>query len=102
MAQGREINMQIRVETEQLSEISAKLHQERDQFAECVQRMAALIGQIPDVWAGASAESFVAQFEGLQPTFLQVEDLIDTIGVQAAEVVAAVSDLDASIAGVFG
>jgi WXG100 family type VII secretion target len=93
--------MQIRVETDQLIDISNRLHQYRDEFNTLVQAMNDQINIIPDVWAGHAADSFVDQWEGLKPTFVQVEELIDTIGIQTAEVVAAMEELDTNIAGVF-
>lgn len=91
--------MQIRIEPEQLAEISSGLKERGEEFRSLVEQMKILIGKIPEAWAGQSAEAYVGQFEELQPGFNQVEELIQTIGIQIDQVVAAAQELDAEIAG---
>ena len=90
--------MQIRVEPEQLEEISTQLKGEGDKFEECINAMDGLIKRIPEAWAGQAAEAFQGQFEELKPSFQQVRELIEDIGVQINEVIQAVQNMDEEIA----
>ena len=90
--------MQIRVEPEQLEEISVSLKGEGDKFEECISAMDGLIKKIPEAWAGQSAEAFQGQFDELRPSFQQVRELIEDIGIQINEVIKVVQEMDEEIA----
>jgi len=90
--------MQIRLEPEQLQELSTQLRGEGDKFEDCIAAMDALINRIPDAWAGQAAEAFQEQFSSLKPGFEQVRTLIDDIGTQIADILRTVQELDDDIA----
>lgn len=94
--------MQIRVEPDQLQELSTGLQTQKEAFNDTVAQMQNLVNQIPDAWAGAAAEAYQTQFNDLKPTFDSVSELIDTISVQITQVIEEVQALDSAIAGKLG
>ena len=60
-----------------------------------------LINILQGEWEGAASESFVAQFESLQPLFNQIYQLIPDIAKQCDDVGDATQVLDEEIARKF-
>ena len=59
------------------------------------------IDTLQGVWEGAASESFTAQFESLQPSFNQMDQLILDIAKQCDDVADATQALDEEIASKF-
>ena len=60
-----------------------------------------LINILQGEWEGTASESFVAQFESLQPSFNQMDQLILDIAKQCDDVADATQALDEEIASKF-
>ena len=60
-----------------------------------------LINMLQGEWEGVASESFVAQFESLQPSFNQMDQLILDIAKQCDDVADATQALDEEIASKF-
>ncbi|TDW08585.1 WXG100 family type VII secretion target [Breznakia blatticola] len=90
--------MQIRIEPEMLEEISTNLKNEGQNFEDCIGKMEAQIGRIPDAWAGQAAEAYQGQFAELKPSFEKVRELIADISQQINDVIRASQELDEDIA----
>lgn len=91
--------MQIGVNTEQLSLIYSKLQAYKEDFGTLVTDIGTQIDSVPEVWDGEAAVEYQNQWESLKTTTLNdVENLLDTIGVQVGEVIDAMDTLDSSIA----
>ena len=93
--------MQIGINTELLGEIHAKLQAYKEDFAALVGNIGAQIDTIPEAWDGDAAVAYSEQWYDLKNNTLnEVEELLDTIGIQVSEVIAAMEEMDQSIAGV--
>ena len=93
--------MKIGVNTELLSEIYANLQSYKEDFTTLVGSIGTEIGTIPDAWDGDAAVAYGEQWDDLKNNTLnEVENLLDTIGIQVGEVIAAMEEMDDSIAGV--
>ncbi|WHE86703.1 WXG100 family type VII secretion target [Lachnoanaerobaculum gingivalis] len=60
-----------------------------------------LINILQGEWEGVASESFVAQFESLQPSFNQMDQLILDISKQCDDVADATQALDEEVARKF-
>ena len=94
--------MDIGIHIEGLQEIKGQLDVQKEAFIDVVQALKTEIEKIPENWVGTAAEAYVEQFESLQPSLQNVEELIDTISTQITQVVSATEGLDDEIAGILG
>lgn len=92
--------MQIGINTELLAELQQKLQGHRSDFESLVANIGTDIDTLPEAWEGDAADAYVEQWYELRNNTLnQVEELLDTIGIQVGEVLEAMEDLDGTIAG---
>ncbi|MFV0393340.1 MAG: WXG100 family type VII secretion target [Coprobacillaceae bacterium] len=83
-----------------LEEIKGQLTVQKEAFIDVIAALRAEIEKIPECWVGSAAEEYANQFESLQPTFNNVEELIETITTQITQVVSTTEGLDDEIAGI--
>jgi len=70
-------------------------------YQDVVKRMSDLINILQDEWEGEASRQFALQFESLQPTFQNMDQLITDIAKQCDDTADALEQLDDDIAKKF-
>ena len=92
---------QIRITPEQMHARAGEFRNAESEYSRVISTMRNLINTLQGEWEGAASESFAAQFESLQPSFNQMEQLILDIAKQCDDVADATQALDEEIASKF-
>lgn len=93
---------QIRITPEQMLSRSAEYHTEAQNIEQVINRMTNLISALQTEWEGAASDSFANQFEQLKPSFINMQELVETISRQLKETGNAMEEMDSQIASKFG
>ncbi|UJW59210.1 WXG100 family type VII secretion target [Salipaludibacillus agaradhaerens] len=89
---------QIRVTPEELEAIAQRYSAESGNVNGIVNNLDGLIGQLTDIWEGASSKAFAAQYDELKPSFIQMVELLEKISAQLVSTSNALQEADADIA----
>ena len=92
---------QIRITPEQMHARAGEFRNAESEYSRVISTMRNLINTLQGEWEGAASESFAAQFESLQPSFNQMDQLILDIAKQCDDVADATQALDEEIASKF-
>ncbi|MCL2611287.1 MAG: WXG100 family type VII secretion target [Defluviitaleaceae bacterium] len=92
---------QIRITPDEMRARSGEVHRQRDTFEGVISSMGSIISQLQTEWEGEASRSFYDQFERLRPSFQQMKELLDTLGIQLKQTGDALEQLDSDIAGQF-
>jgi len=91
--------MKIGIQTENLEASYAKLQAYKEDFSTLVTDIGTEIESLSDNWDGDALDAYQEQWYSLKTnTLSEVENLLNTIGVQVGEVVDAMESMDTSIA----
>jgi len=91
--------VKIGIQTENLEASYAKLQAYKEDFSTLVTDIGTEVDNLADSWDGDALDAYQEQFYLIKNTTLsEVEDLLNTIGVQVGEVVDAMESMDTSIA----
>jgi len=88
----------IRLNPEELEEFAGRYADESGQVGEMVTRLRGLIGQLTEAWEGGAAEAFATQYEELEPSFQNMQVLLEDISRQLSSSANTLRDTDANIA----
>jgi WXG100 family type VII secretion target len=92
---------QIRITPDEMRARSGEVHRQRDVFKDVINTMGNIINQLQSEWEGEASRSFDEQFNRLRPSFNQMEELLDSLGIQLRQTGDALEQLDSDIAGQF-
>lgn len=92
---------QIRITPEQMHARAGEFRNAEADYLNVINTMKNLITTLQSEWEGAASDSFAAQFEALQPSFNQMDQLILDIAKQCDDVADATQALDEEIASKF-
>ncbi|TYR79168.1 WXG100 family type VII secretion target [Priestia megaterium] len=88
----------IRVTPAELRDMAARYNNESGQVQDLVGRLDTMKSQLQDMWEGASSEAFVAQYEELKPSFIEMSNLLNKIAKQLDDSANVLEDTDNQIA----
>ena len=92
---------QIRMTPEQMRTRAGEVRGNGETFQEVINSMQNIINELQSEWEGAASQAFAQQFDALKPSFNDLRQLIDDIGMQLDQTADAVETLDNEIAGKF-
>jgi len=92
---------QIRITPEQMRARAGEVRGQGEIFQDVINRMQNLINELQGEWEGEASRRFADQFAGLRPSFDQMKQLIDDLGMQLDGTANAVEQLDMDIASKF-
>ncbi|WP_243291000.1 WXG100 family type VII secretion target [Bacillus sp. FJAT-47783] len=88
----------IRVTPAELRDMASRYNNEGGQVQELIGRLDTMRDQLRDMWEGASSEAFIAQYEELKPSFVEMSNLLERIAKQLSDSANVLEDTDAQIA----
>ena len=67
-------------------EAAVRLQTEGDNIKDCIDRMRAVIYQLPGIWGAKTCDSYVDQYLELEPKMKEMADLIAGMAAQMSQV----------------
>ncbi|MFC0273104.1 WXG100 family type VII secretion target [Metabacillus herbersteinensis] len=88
----------IRVTPAELVDMSTRYNAESGQVGEQITRLDSMISQLQGMWEGESSRAFAEQYEGLKPSIIQMQQLLEEVSRQLNSTARAIEDADQQIA----
>lgn len=89
----------LRLDYEALSESAGTLSKQGETFQDCIETMASVIGQLPDIWEAETCNRYVEQFGEAKPTLDEVRALIEDMSLQMQKISDNFAAADSDMAG---
>ncbi len=95
--------MNIHVSTEEVRDLAARLSTIGDEINSLIANMHGIVvDELPSVMTGLSSESYVDQYNDLEPSLIASRNLVEDISVQLNSIVAGFEDRDSDMASRVG
>ncbi len=92
----------LRMNFEELHNKARTYRGESEEVNAMTGRLDNLMTSLLDEWEGQAAEAFNAQYDGIRPSILKLEELLNDISIQLDNIADKVEEQDLSIASVIG
>ncbi|MGL4588650.1 MAG: WXG100 family type VII secretion target [Mycoplasmatales bacterium] len=93
---------QIRLSGEEMRGRAAEYRSHSEDLKSQINAISQMMSALQDEWHGQASKSFNDQFESLKPSFVQMSDLLATLGQQLDQAAQIMEETDQKIASQFG
>lgn len=92
----------LKVDYDGILSTKTALESQQTEFDDLYQRMSTTVNSLPNYWSGASAVSYVQQFEDLSSSFDSISTLIGNLALQLNSITENFADADAGMSDQIG
>lgn len=93
---------QIRLSGDEMRGRAAEYRSHSEDLKSQIDAIAQMMNALQEEWHGQASKSFNDQFENLKPSFIQMSELLGTLGQQLDQAAKIMEETDQKIASQFG